>query len=337
MNRFFVLVLIFFAAAGASSPLSLRIETKRASLDLLDPVPIVISVINSSKAPVTAHFSSAQTYDIRVASVQGAELWRWSATHMSAQVLRTERFAPGKTTLATYIWGGTLDDGRSLAAGAYTLRVSLTDGTYHPSIEIPLRFDTPLPVRGALQLPLNAAATIAGTLRAKGNGFELVDSSGAIQLSKRIAGLNPEGTFIVRGYLTRENGDILLTVDRWARAFDNVARSSPLQWLQGAFGGRHASMTVSGTQGSLQFDCGHATFAALTPLDDLHASATGAFVREHGGPVRAGEILPSEPARFVFARTSGGGVVVTVTALNGHGIGTYALLKGAPPQLFRCL
>jgi len=337
MKKTLVLAFLFLATAGASSPLSLRIELKRSSLDLLDPIPIVISVVNNTKGTVTATFASAQLYDIRIASAKGAELWRWSATHMSAQVLRTQDFAPGKTILATYVWDGTLADGRSLGPGTYTLRVWLVDRKYHPSAEMPIRLATPLPVHAALALPLNTAATIAGPLRTKANVFELADSSGAIELSKRM-GRSPQGVFIVRGYLTKANGNVLFTVDRWAPAFDNVAQSGVPDWLEGNFGGRHISMRIDGTQGTIQFECAHASVAEVSPAGDSSAFATGLLFKEHGGSTRIGEILPSSPVRYTFGRTASGITLTVMTQTPGPNIlGTYTLAKNAFPQLLRCL
>jgi|GEM_PF-4751994 len=82
-------------------------------------------------------------------------------------------------------------------------------------------FALPTPVHGALELALNSAVTVSGTLKPLGTRVQLVDASGAIGLSKRIAMSAPNGTFVVRGYLTRQNGEVFLNVDRWARTLDN--------------------------------------------------------------------------------------------------------------------
>ncbi|MDP9018688.1 MAG: BsuPI-related putative proteinase inhibitor, partial [Candidatus Eremiobacteraeota bacterium] len=262
---------LLFALTGATGPLSLHADLKRASLDLLDPVGITIVVINSGKQPVTAHFPTADTYDIAIAS-GGKEVWRWSAVHASAQVLRSFIFAPGKTTLVVHYWDE-LADGRSLAAGNYIARITLVDGKYRPFVELPIRFAIPLPIAAARKLPLNSAATISGTLRSKGTLMELADSSGTIGLSKRISMQDPTGAFVVRGYLVKENNELLFTVDRWARAFNNVAITGIPDWLQGDFGGQHSALHLAATEGSLQFDCAHATVNSLRAADDTHATA----------------------------------------------------------------
>ena len=220
IKRFFLCV---FAVAllGVNGPLSIRVTTQRESLDLLDPIAFVITVINSSNKPVVANFPTAALYDISV-TFGTKEVWRWSTGHLSAQVLRSYTFVPGKTTLVTYIWDDLVDT-RSLAPGVYRAHVSLSDVRYHPSADLPIHLAEPLPISGAFSVPENTEITIGGTLRQKNTGVELVDPTGAIRLSKRISMQAPLGTFIVRGFLTKAYGETFLTVDRWARAFDNVA------------------------------------------------------------------------------------------------------------------
>ena len=209
----------FIGLLGAGNPLSMHVDVKRTSLDLLDPVGFVITVTNAAKKPVVASFPTTDLYDVAVSS-HGKELWVWSKTHAAAQVLRSYTFPPGKTILVTHIWD-VLSGRQSIAPGDYVAHVRLLDSKYHPSGEASLHFALPTPVQGVLRLPLNAAATVSGTLQLKGTREELVDATGAIGLSKRIAISAPNGAFIVRGFLTKENGEVFLSVDRWARALDN--------------------------------------------------------------------------------------------------------------------
>ncbi|GAC1392185.1 MAG: hypothetical protein NVSMB31_10070 [Vulcanimicrobiaceae bacterium] len=334
MKRLLILCSLVLALTGATAPLTLHADVKRTSLDLLDPVGIAIVVTNPGKQPVTAHFPTADTYDIAVSS-GGKELWRWSAAHVSAQVLRTLTFPPGKTTVVVHYWDEVVD-GRSLPAGNYTARVSLVDGKYRPSTEIALRFAVPLPIAAARKLPLNSATTISGTLRTKGTLMELVDATGSIGLSKRISMQDPTGRFVVRGYLVKENNELSLSVDRWARAFDNVVSADVPDWLQGNFGGAHIALALAAREGTLQFDCAHATVNSLRAVDDTHATALGDYTREHGGPVRAGEVLPSAPVRYQFER-HGETVSLAIQTMAGAPLSAFTIKKGAAPQLFRCL
>jgi hypothetical protein len=219
-NRLRVLLCVLFVGLlGVSNPLSLHVDLKRTSLDLLDPVAFVITIVNSAKTPVVASFPTSDMYDIAV-SAHGKEVWSWSKSHLSTQVLRSYTFAPGKTVLVTYIWDALVGH-QSAAPGEYLAHVRLIDSKYHPGTDVPFRFALPLPVSAALQLPVGTAVTVSGTLRPNGTRTQLVDPYGAVTLSKRIAMFSPNGAFVVRGYVTKENGELFLAVDRWARTLDN--------------------------------------------------------------------------------------------------------------------
>ncbi|MDQ6929469.1 MAG: BsuPI-related putative proteinase inhibitor [Candidatus Eremiobacteraeota bacterium] len=220
MMRIVFVCLAWFALLGASGPLAVRVDVQRASLDLLDPVSFVISVINSSARPVVAEFPTAALYDIAVTKGR-QDVWRWSNGHVCAQVRHPYTFAPGRTLLGTYVWDG-LAAARSLGAGDYRATIYLGDERYHPRADVPLRFALPLPIAALAKLPPNAEVTIAGTLHPEDTALDLVDPSGAVRLSRRIAMQAPGGTFVVRGFLTKASGESLLSIDRWARAFDNV-------------------------------------------------------------------------------------------------------------------
>ncbi|MBV8245803.1 MAG: hypothetical protein JOZ38_07770 [Candidatus Eremiobacteraeota bacterium] len=217
---------LFIALIGATSPLSMYVEVKRATLDLLEPVNITLTVHNASKRAINAVFSTTDTYDIRVSSPTGADLWDWAATHTAPPVERHVLFPPGNTTLVTQVWDGLLPDRRSLAPGMYTLHATLADENYRPTVSTSLPFSPPVPISYAKTQALDASVTVGGTLAPSGTVVEVVDSSGTITLDHRIATNNAAGRFVVRGYLTKLNGNLILTIDRWARAFDNLPPSA---------------------------------------------------------------------------------------------------------------
>ncbi|MCX5765675.1 MAG: hypothetical protein NTZ43_00430, partial [Gemmatimonadetes bacterium] len=66
-------------------------------------------------------------------------------------------------------------------------------------------------------------------------------------------------------------------------------------------------------------------------------SASGVWVREHGGPVRDGEVLPSFPALYA-GRITGTSMSLTVTRTDSAvAIGTFSLTKGSAASVFKCL
>jgi hypothetical protein len=63
----------------------------------------------------------------------------------------------------------------------------------------------------------------------------------------------------------------------------------------------------------------------------------GTFVREHGGPIRDGELPDQHPARFM-GTTDGRRMTMTVTLSDdSQQIGTFELVLGGPPRLLKCV
>ena len=334
MKRLLILVVALCALPAATGPLTVRADVNRASFDLLDAVNVTITVQNHTKGLVTTTYADSDTYDIRLLTPARKVVWAWSDAHKPTPVRRTLSFAPGRNVLVIHVWDGTLGDGRAIAPGVYTLHANLSDDRYRPTVEIPVRFEAPVPVEAARKVPLNSEVTVSGTVRYTQTGAELADASGAIALSRRIAMPAPQGTYVVRGFVTKSNDQTILTVERFARTYENVAAAAG-GWVQGDFGGPHASMHAGTQGGTLQFDCAHAQFGAVSYTDATHARAQGTFTREHGGPVRQGETLPSVPAAFAFERRLDGSIGVSVTVPQ-QSAAAYVLRAGATPQLFRC-
>ena len=107
--------------------------------------------------------------------------------------------------------------------------------------------------------------------------------------------------------------------------------------LTGDWGGAHVHLSLTPTGGTVEYDCAHGTIdQPVIPGSGGRFAALGTHVREHGGPVRMGEILPSSPARYSGA-VRGDRMTLSVE-VNGIGaMGPYHLVRGAPPQLYRCL
>src|SRR5207247_8367042 len=67
----------------------------------------------------------------------------------------------------------------------------------------------------------------------------------------------------------------------------------------GVWGGDHVAMTVDSAATHLELDCAHGDIPGTIAVDargrfDVH----GAFVREHGGPIRQGEVRDRHPAKY---------------------------------------
>ena len=112
--------------------------------------------------------------------------------------------------------------------------------------------------------------------------------------------------------------------------------SSEQTALVGEWGGVHAGLTLEADRGAISYDCAHGGLGAPVRPDRAgHFEVAGVHVREHGGPVRIGEVPDSVPARYL-GQVDGDRMVLRVL-VGSDTLGPFTLQRGAPPQLFRCL
>lgn len=106
--------------------------------------------------------------------------------------------------------------------------------------------------------------------------------------------------------------------------------------VTGAWGGAHASLSLTGAGGVITYDCAHGGLSApILPDGTGSFDVPGVHVRDRGGPVRMGDIPDSLPARYL-GQVSGARMTLRVLA-GADTLGPFALQLEAAPQLFRCL
>jgi hypothetical protein len=103
----------------------------------------------------------------------------------------------------------------------------------------------------------------------------------------------------------------------------------------GEWGGEHVRLTVTDTQGSIEFDCGHGTLDGPLTLDGQgRFDVQGTYVRE-GGPVREGE---EQKQKARYSGTSDAKTMALTLALEGgEPSGPFQLALGQPARLRKCL
>jgi hypothetical protein len=108
--------------------------------------------------------------------------------------------------------------------------------------------------------------------------------------------------------------------------------------LIGQWGGTHVEVVFDSTgAGTVEYDCAHGRIAPPITLDGGALRAAGTHTPEHGGPVREDEVLESRPATYA-GTVSGDLLTFTVTLTDsGTVLGPFAVRRGAPAQLFKCL
>ena len=103
----------------------------------------------------------------------------------------------------------------------------------------------------------------------------------------------------------------------------------------GAWGGEHIVLQVSGKGADVEFDCAHGQVTQQITLDK-HGDfdVAGTFTPEHGGPVRRDENTPSASARY-SGHVDGDTMSLTIT-LGKEKVGIYTLNRGSRAHVTKC-
>jgi hypothetical protein len=106
----------------------------------------------------------------------------------------------------------------------------------------------------------------------------------------------------------------------------------------GAWGGTGIALRVADDGGEVELDCAHGLIEGALTLDaDGRFDVKGTLVREHGGPEREGEVLPTEPVRY-RGRVEGRHMTLTIVlAETNRELVSYSLIFEARPVLRKCL
>ncbi|HLA88833.1 MAG TPA: hypothetical protein VJL28_00195 [Gemmatimonadaceae bacterium] len=106
----------------------------------------------------------------------------------------------------------------------------------------------------------------------------------------------------------------------------------------GSWGGPHLLLILTPTGGTAEYDCAHGAVTEPVRVDgEGRFEAAGTFVREHGGPIRNDETLPTYPARYA-GRIIGDVMTLAVTRTDSAiAIGAFSLERGRTGAVFKCL
>jgi hypothetical protein len=114
--------------------------------------------------------------------------------------------------------------------------------------------------------------------------------------------------------------------------------TGPSRLSAGVWGGDHISMSLSETSTHLELDCAHGDVPAVPTLDRQgQFDVAGTYVREHGGPIRQGEIPDSHPA--IYSGTVASTTMTLTIRLSdtNESIGAFTLVSGSFGRVFKCL
>jgi len=103
------------------------------------------------------------------------------------------------------------------------------------------------------------------------------------------------------------------------------------------WGGDHASLIVTATNTTIEFDCAHGAAPAPIALTDGAFDTPGEYFPEHGGPIRVDEAVDGQPARYRGSINRGMMTLRGSLTGSGEDVGTYSLTFGASGRVFKCL
>lgn len=107
--------------------------------------------------------------------------------------------------------------------------------------------------------------------------------------------------------------------------------------LTGQWGGPQAGLLLEGGVGTLEYDCASGTIdSPIFPSPAGEFAVTGTHRPGQGGPVRVGQIFTSHRATY-SGTVSGEQMILSVRLEDGTALGPFTLVRGAQPQLNRCL
>ena len=110
--------------------------------------------------------------------------------------------------------------------------------------------------------------------------------------------------------------------------------------VTGDWGGEHLGLSVlqQGNGAQLEYDCATGKIAEAIVLDEQgRFSVTGEHYPGHGGPIRVDEEQVKRPARY-DGLVRGDTMVVSVTLTDSNeSLGSYTLVRGRSPRVFKCL
>ena len=98
------------------------------------------------------------------------------------------------------------------------------------------------------------------------------------------------------------------------------------------------TLTITSTGAHVELDCAHGDIPSAPRTDARNEfSVAGTFTREHGGPVREGEVPDTRPALYAGSvRSSKMAMTIRLPETNDL-IGSFDLTEGVTGRIVKCL
>jgi hypothetical protein len=86
------------------------------------PVPLTLTLQNTSNRPVALTLGGRPAYDFVVTQSDGLEVWRWSHGQAIQAILELRTLKPGETVAFAATWGQRDNAGTPIPTGTYQVR-----------------------------------------------------------------------------------------------------------------------------------------------------------------------------------------------------------------------
>jgi len=105
--------------------LQLTLSTDKPAYRSGEPIELTLRLTNRSTQEKVIEFPSSQRYDFEIQDSTGARVWSWGGDRMFAQMMGTERLAPGASREYRERFLGRLAPGTYRVTGRITTTASL--------------------------------------------------------------------------------------------------------------------------------------------------------------------------------------------------------------------
>ncbi len=123
----------------------------------------------------------------------------------------------------------------------------------------------------------------------------------------------------------------------WCACGSNPSTPSSIV-LTGTWGGDHIRLTVADSGSDLEFDCAQGEIPGRVMANARNEfNVAGTFVREHGGPIRVGDLPDSHPAAYVGLVTATTMTLTLRLTDTNEVVGSFTLLRDTPGRVVKCV
>jgi hypothetical protein len=119
--------------------------------------------------------------------------------------------------------------------------------------------------------------------------------------------------------------------------YGSSGKDGGLRIAKGTWTGEHIRLEVAEQGADVEFDCAHGHIDGPLLLDQNGKfDRSGSYTPEHGGPVRAGEMPPTEEAHYVGVQEGAAIKLKIMLTRAGEVVGSFVVSRNGIGRLMKC-